>query len=248
MGAVSYLNTKPLLYGIQSSPIIGDIELKIDYPSKIASMLLTDEIDMGLVPVSIIPEMGESYINTDYCIGCDGAVGSVCLFSEEPIERVKKVLLDYQSRTSVVLARILMQDYWHLEPEWVDAGEDFRGQIKGLVAGVVIGDRALEQRKISPYIYDLGETWKKMTGLPFVFAAWVSNRPLPESFARSFNEANRYGVENLSDVLSAIHSDIFDLKEYYTHYIQYNLDEKKKRGLETFLQKMNSFYSTVPSK
>lgn len=247
MGAVSYLNTKPLLNGIQSSPIIDDIQLQIDYPSKIASMLLSDEIDMGLVPVSIIPEMSEYHINTNYCIGCDGAVGSVCLFSEQPLERIGKILLDYQSRTSVVLARILMQEYWHLEPEWVDAGEDFRNQIKGSVAGLVIGDRALEQRKISPYVYDLGEAWKTLTGLPFVFAAWISNRPLPVSFAKSFNEANRLGIENMAEIWSTMQYDVFDLKDYYTRFIQYELDERKRMGLEFFLQKMNTLHSQVPS-
>ena len=147
MGAVSYLNTKPLLYGIQRSAIINDIELKIDYPSRIASMLLKDEIDLGLVPVAIIPKLKSYYINTDYCIGCDGPTASVCLFSETPIDKVEKVLLDYQSRTSVVLAKILLKEYWKIQPELIDAGEDFREYIKGTTAGVVIGDRALAAKK-----------------------------------------------------------------------------------------------------
>src|SRR4029077_17087940 len=88
VGAVSYLNTKPLLFGIRQSGILRGIELTIDYPSRIAAMLLNDEIDIGLVPVAVIPQMRESHINGDYCIGSNGPVGSVCLFSEVPVERI----------------------------------------------------------------------------------------------------------------------------------------------------------------
>jgi chorismate dehydratase len=124
---------------------------------------LNDEIDMGLVPVAIIPFMREYYINGRYCIGSNGNVASVCLFSETPIEKIERVLLDYQSRTSVELAKVLLKEYWKVSPELVDAGLDFRDHIKGTTAGVVIGDRALEQRQHSPYVYDLAEAWK---GLP----------------------------------------------------------------------------------
>ncbi len=128
---------------------MGDIDLTIDYPSRIASMLLQDKIDMGLVPVSDHPpKCSNYYINGDYCIGSDGLVGSVCLFSEVPLDKIEKVLLDYQSRTSVELARILFREHWKIHPELVDAGIDFREHIVGTTAGVVIGDRALEQRQI----------------------------------------------------------------------------------------------------
>jgi chorismate dehydratase len=147
VGAVSYLNTKPLLYGIERARVRKDIELIIDYPAKIAAMLLKDEIDMGLVPVAIIPRMREYYVNGEYCIGSNGNVASVCIFSESPIEKVEKVLLDYQSRTSVQLARVLLKEYWKIDPELIDAGKDFRDHIRGTTAGVVIGDRALEQQQ-----------------------------------------------------------------------------------------------------
>ena len=89
VGAVSYLNTKPLLYGIENSPVINEISLITEYPARIAEMLLLDEIDIGLVPVSIIPQMKEYHINTRYCIGSDGPVASVCLFSEVPVRGYK---------------------------------------------------------------------------------------------------------------------------------------------------------------
>src|ERR1700733_14352965 len=143
VGAVSYLNTKPLLYGIRQAEIISSIELTIDYPSRIASMLLRDEIDIGLVPVAIIPQMKEYHINGDFCIGSDGPVASVCLFSEEPMDRIEKVLLDYQSRTSVELARVLLKQYWKIAPELADGGEDFQDHIGGTTAGGGIGAPAL---------------------------------------------------------------------------------------------------------
>jgi chorismate dehydratase len=238
VGAVSYLNTKPLLYGIEHSPVINKIELKIDYPSRIAAMLLDDEIDMGLVPIAILPQLKEYYINTDCCIGSDGAVASVCIFSEVPIENVENVLLDYQSRTSVQLAKILLKEYWKTHPVLTDAKEDFRDHIKGTTAGLIIGDRALDQRKISPFNYDLGEAWKNLTGLPFVFAAWVSNKKLDDDFIKEFGEANKSGIENMNALLKELRSEIFDLKKYYTEYISFNLDEKKIKGLDLFLKKL----------
>jgi chorismate dehydratase len=235
VGAVSYLNTKPLLYGIERAPVSSEIELIIDYPASIANMLLNDEIDMGLVPVAIIPLMDEAHINGDYCIASNGNVASVCLFSETPIEKVERVLLDYQSRTSVQLARILMKEYWRISPELVDAGKDFREHIKGTTAGVVIGDRALEQRSISTYVYDLAEAWKGFTGLPFVFAAWISNKRLDPDFIKAFDEANRQGLLHIDDVVAENPYPLFDLHDYFTKHLDYRLDDLKRKGLEKFL-------------
>ena len=239
MGAVSYLNTKPLLYGIERAPIREKIDLVIDYPSRIAGMLLNDEIDMGIVPVAVIPLMQEYHINGDYCIGSNGSVASVCLFSESPLEKIETVLLDYQSRTSVQLARILLKEYWKINPKLIDAGKDFRDHIKGTTAGIVIGDRALEQRKISPYIYDLGEAWKALTGLPFVFAAWISNKPLDPAFIKEFDEANRQGLRQIDAVVAANPYPLFDLHDYFTKYLDYQLNEDKRRGLQKFLSYLN---------
>ena len=240
VGAVSYLNTKPLIYGFETGIMKEEIELIYDYPSRIATMLLNNEIDLGLVPVSIIPKLPEAHIITDYCIGSGGAIASVCLFSDLPIEKAEKVLLDYQSRTSVGLARILLKEYWNLSPELIDAKEDFRDHIHGTTAGLVIGDRAFEQRQISPYIYDLGYAWTELTGMPFVFAAWVSNKKLEKSFIQSFNEANKFGLGKINDIVSRTPYSLFNLAEYYTQNMDYNLDEKKKAGMELFLKKLTS--------
>lgn len=238
IGAVSYLNTRPLLFGLKRSGLMDRIELVEEYPSRIAAMLLNDEIDVGLVPVAIIPRLKEAHIVTDYCIGAEGDVASVALFSEVPVEQVTRVLLDYQSRTSVNLARVLLKEYWKLDPVLEDAKEDFRDNISGTTAGVVIGDRALEQRKISAYTYDLAAAWKAHTGLPFVFAAWVANKPLPEDFTDAFNRANGYGIKHIGEVVAENPYDVYDLKKYYTENISYQLDDAKRKGLDLFLTKL----------
>jgi chorismate dehydratase len=235
VGAVSYLNTKPLLYGIERSSVRKDIELIIDHPASIASMLVRDEIDMGLVPVAVIPALREYHINGNHCIGSNGNVASVCIFSETPIQRVETLLLDYQSRTSVQLAKILLRHYWKIDPRLMPTSSDFRGLIKGTTAGVVIGDRALEQRLRSPYIYDLAEAWKNLTGLPFVFAAWISNKRLDPAFIAEFDEANHQGILQIEAVVAENPYAVFDLREYFTKHLDYRLDEPKRRGLEKFL-------------
>lgn len=211
------------------------MEIKEEYPAKIAAMLLNDEIDVGLVPVAIIPKLGEHYIISDYCIGAESAVASVCLFSEVPLDKIEKVILDYQSKTSVALARVLIKHHWKLQVVFEEAKENFRDEIKGTTAAVVIGDRAFEQRKISAYKYDLAETWIEFTGLPFVFAAWIANKELPEDFIKGFNEANARGLENIDAVVAENVSPFYDLKTYFTKNISYVLTEDKRRGLQKFL-------------
>ena len=236
VGIVNYLNAKPLIYGIQRAPVADQLLLIDDYPAKIAQMLVAGTIDVGLVPVAVIPHLKEHHIITDYCIGCEGPVASVCIFSEVPLEKVEKVLLDYQSRTSVALAKVLLRKFWKMEVELVDTKDDYRSQIKGTTAGVVIGDRALAQRKVSPYIYDLGEAWIEMTGLPFVFAAWVSNKQLPADFIEAFGEANKLGLQHIDNTVVENPYPVFDLHAYYTKHISYELTPNKRKGLEKFLE------------
>ena len=219
------------------------VELKIDFPSKIAAMLLDGSIDVGLVPVAIIPELNKHYIISDYCISCDGEVASVCLFSEVPINGIKKILLDYQSKTSVALLKILIKEYWKIDPVFEETSGNYQSKISGSTAALVIGDRALEQRQISSYVYDLGLAWKKFTGLPFVFAAWISNKKLDEEFVTGFNKANLFGLSNLDVVIEKNPYTIFNLKEYYTHYINYTLDSNKRLALKLFIKKIQRIYT-----
>jgi len=182
--------------------------------------------------------MKEHYIISDYCIGSIGEVASVCLFSEVPLNKIETILLDYQSRTSVALLKILIKEYWKINVTFEETSENYQSKISGTTAGLVIGDRALQQRKISPYIYDLGSEWKSFTGLPFVFAAWISNKKLNETFIKNFNEANAFGVNRIDEVVKENPYITFDLNHYYTDCISFGLDENKKKGLELFIQKI----------
>lgn len=238
VGAVSYLNTKPLIYGFEKGMMSEEMELQFDFPSNIARKLLNDEIDIGLVPVAVLPFMKEHYIVADYGIACDGAVASVCLFSDVPLAEIKTVLLDYQSRTSVALLKILLKEYWKITPQLIAAEKGFEQSIKGSTAGLVIGDRAFKQIPVSAYHYDLGLAWKEMTGLPFVFAAWVSNKKLPVDIIASFNKATAEGMEHIDEIVAQNKFDEYDLHQYYTKNIVYLVDETKLKGLQLFLQKL----------
>jgi chorismate dehydratase len=236
VGIVSYLNTRPLIYGLKLQPIASQIELIEDNPARLAEMLKNNEIDLGLIPVAAISELKESHLSGDYCIGTEGEAASVCLFSEVPLEQIKKVYLDYQSRTSVELLKWIMHEYWGIWPEIIVArDEDYRKEIKGTTAGLVIGDRAFEQRKLSTFFYDLGAEWKKITGQPFVFAVWISNRKLPEDFIKLFNESNAVGLNRIDEIVESHSFDLYDLKKYYTLHMNYLLDEKKKKAMQYFL-------------
>jgi chorismate dehydratase len=241
VGAVSYLNAKPLQYGLKHHPIKNEIELIEDYPSRIAQMLIDGDLDIGLIPVAATTKMKEWHIVGNYCIGADGPVASVCIFSEVPMDQVQRVYLDYQSRTSVNLARILLKEFWKKDVEFVNAsGEDFREKITRTTAGVVIGDRALEQRLRSKYIYDLAEAWKQHTGLPFVFAAWISNKQLPAEFVKAFDEANALGLENIGEVIAESNCKTYDLQKYFKQDISYDLDQPKLNAMNIFLQKLKA--------
>jgi chorismate dehydratase len=241
VGSVSYLNTRPLVYGLKLPPINSQIELIEDNPAKLAEMLINDRIDLGLIPVAVIPELKQHFIIGDYCIGAEGEVASVCLFSEVPVNEINKVYLDYQSRSSVALLRWLMKEYWGIYPEIEQAVDDnYRARISGTTAGLVIGDRAFEQRKISTFIYDLAAEWKFITGLPFVFAAWVANKEIPADFITAFNKANAIGLDNLDTVIDENPCDLYDLKQYFTRNISYKFDQRKADGLALFLQKISA--------
>jgi chorismate dehydratase len=240
VAAVSYLNTKPMLYGIERSEIRKDIELVADYPAQVAKALQEGTIDMALLPVAAIPDVSGARIVSDYGIAADGHVASVCIFSQVPMEEIKSVYLDYQSRTSVRLAQLLLEKHWKKDVEYKQAPENYIDYINGTHAGVIIGDRALKQLNNFEYIYDLAAGWKDFTGLPFVFAAWVANKELPEAFVKSFNEANALGLQHIDEIVAANPFPYYDLKKYYTEDIHYYLDEQKKKGLNKFLELIQS--------
>jgi len=243
VSAVSYLNTVPFIHGLKQSELIHNIDLQLDYPSICADKLINGTVDLALVPVVVIPKLQHAHIISDYCIGADGAVDSVCLYSDVPITEIESIGLDYQSRTSVALLKILLKEYWQLKPELTKVDIGFEYSIKGNHAALVIGDRAFTLNTKHAYIYDLSAIWKEMTGLPFVFAAWVANKKLPQNFISNFNTALEKGLSDIDRAL-ALEGDNYpncrNPEDYLNNKISYNLDAEKKKGMELFMKKVSA--------
>lgn len=240
---VSYWNTKPFLYGLEHAGIADQLDLQLDIPSVGGKKILENKVDIGLVPVAILAQLDDARIITDYCIGATGAVKSVCVFSEVPLEQVEKIYLDDHSMTSVQLLKILLDEYWGLRPELISAHPGYINQIKGTTAGLVIGDRAIALKDSIPYIYDLAEIWNKLTGLPFVFAAWMSRKPLYSDLLFELNEALKFGVHHIDEMVDSTNNSTFtneELKDYLKHNISYELDGEKRRALDLFISKIRS--------
>lgn len=237
VSAVSYLNTFPFIYGLENSDIINQLDLQLDMPADCAQKLLANKVDIGLVPVAIIPELKEHYIISDYCIGAEGKVNTVLLLSDVPLNEIEEIQLDYQSRTSVNLVQVLAKEFWGISPKWVNASAGFENKIEGTTAGVIIGDRTFNLSKPYKYQYDLAEEWKKMTGLPFVFACWVANKQLPDAFIKSFNAALALGVNQIDEVVNdssySISKDQF--LSYLKDDISFVLDDGKYQAIDKFL-------------
>tara|TARA_B100000809_G_scaffold145240_1_gene142847 strand:- start:8064 stop:8831 length:768 start_codon:yes stop_codon:yes gene_type:complete len=238
VSAVSYINTLPFLYGINKSEIKNQLDLSLDIPSECAKKLLSGEVDIGLVPVAILPQLKEYHIVSDYCIGAVGNVDSVALYSNVPLDEIESVYLDYQSRSSVNLVKVLAKEYWHISPLWIDTSEGYENKIEGNIAGVIIGDRTFNLSKEYKYKYDLSGEWMKYSGLPFVFACWVSNIQLPKLFIEEFNEALSFGINNIESVINNYSGTTVskeDLNVYLTKSISYILDDKKQLAIKCFL-------------
>ena len=239
ISAITYLNTKPFLFGLQHSSILDSVELSLDVPSVCADKLKAGTVDIGIIPVTEISSIPGANIITDYCISCSGKVRTVVLVSPVPIEETETIVLDYQSRTSVQLVRILARDYWKISPHWQYGGVNYiQEDIKGTTAGVIIGDRVFEAETKFPYVYDLGEAWKAHTGLDFVFACWVANRPIDRNFVLKFEEALEHGIVHIPEVITEYlqHYPDYPFEEYFKENIFYHLDDSKRKGMELFLK------------
>lgn len=241
LSAVSYLNTKPFLYGIFKHKISLDLDIQLDIPSVCAEKIERGDADIALVPVAIIPKLSNPKIVTDYCIATRGKVRTVCLFGESPIETWDNLYLDFHSRSSVQLTKILLKDYWSLQPNLLQAEEGYIEKIKGSTGGLVIGDRTFPLHERFPYVYDLGEAWMKLYGLPFVFAAWITNSDLPKGFLDEFNDALSIGLDSIPQLVSLMPDEYasFNLTNYFTENIHYQWDRSKEESMTFFLQQLN---------
>ena len=234
--SVSYLNSVPFVYGLENSGLKVDLSLEI--PSVCGQKLLNNEVDLALLPVAVIPNLDYADIVSPYCISSDGAVQTVCLFSDVPLEQIDTILLDYHSSTSNALVQLLCKQFWKIQPKFKKSFRNFESNIQGNTAGVIIGDRAYNYRDDFNFVYDLSLEWKKFSGMPFVFACWVSNKPLVSSFKQDFSSALKFGINNLDLALSK-KSDVFDTQidkmNYLKEVINYDLTDEKRKSMKIFL-------------
>jgi Predicted periplasmic solute-binding protein len=242
VSAIPYLNTVPFVYGLKQQVVREHIELGFAVPSLAAHQLQHGLCDLSIVSVAAIPSLEHANIISSYCIGAVGKVDSVLLCSRKPMEQIKEVALDTESRTSVMLMRILAREYWQIAPNYRSL-QACEGQNLPESA-VLIGDKALIYGPQYPYVYDLAQAWQAHTALPFVFAAWVANTSLSQEFIALFNEALSYGVSHITEALEQLPGELPVLKAqaqaYLTQCISYEWDAEKQKGLQLFLEKLKT--------
>ena len=173
LGAVGYLNARPLTWALDRAP--DRWQIRYDVPSVCSALLNAGEIDLGLVPSIDYLQAPDYRFVPGVGIGSRGPVASVALFTRTPIEAVRRIALDTSSRTSVALVKVLCHHRFHIEPAFVPQGPDLGGMTRESDAALLIGDPALEADPSAFGLHkiDLGAEWTAMTGLPFIYAAWT---------------------------------------------------------------------------
>lgn len=230
ISAVAYTNAKPFVYGIERSNLSDQIDLSLDIPSDCAVKLINNQVDIGLIPVAVIPLVPNATIVANYCIGSVGAVNSVFIFSNVPVSEIRTVRLDPQSRTSNKLAHVLFKFHFKVEVSFTADQDELADAI------VLIGDRTFGRVDDFAYAYDMGEEWFKFTGLPFVYAAWVANKFIPETFVNNFNEALAFGLSKRGELLKELPQYAnFDLEDYLLNKLDFELTADKRKALDFFL-------------
>ena len=238
ISAVSYLNTYPFVYGIQQSGYLRDYQLFLDVPSLCAERLKSGEADIALVPAGALTDFKNYHIISDYCLGAAGKVLTVLLLSHHPLEKIKKIYLDFDSRTSARLVQVLARSFWKTNPLFERLKPGQAEDTRKREALVAIGDKTFDLKGRYPYSYDLAEEWIRFTKLPFVFAVWVSLKPLPEDVVNSLNKALHFGISNIDSVLDFYSARLpknADCREYLTRNISYSFDKAKREALNLFL-------------
>ena len=238
LGAVSYLNTKPLVYGLRAYK--HEFDLRFDVPSKCASLLHEGRIDLGLVP-AIEYLRGDYSIVPDVAIGSRGEIASVAVFSKVPIDRIKILALDISSRTSVALTRILCGKRWGIAPTFTPADPELKRMLERADAALVIGDPALEidAAKLGVVKTDLGSEWHALTGLPFVYAMWTG-RPgvVSAERCRMLQASREQGVANVARIAREAGQGNAAREARALHYLRdnlkYRLGEEETAGLRRF--------------
>jgi chorismate dehydratase len=235
IGCVSYLNAKPLIYGLQHA---ANIRLSLDVPAKLIDGLRAESFDVALLPVIDVQRLADLRVLTSGGIGCDGPTLTVRIFSKVPMSEISVLACDPHSHSSVALARVLLAEMHDRHPEFV--GFDARNPSSSPQAILLIGDKVVcEEPDGFAYQVDLGEAWKQMTGLPFVFAAWVARGGvelghLPDQL----RESKQQGMAHLNEI---VERDAIprgwpaDLAmRYMTEYLKYDIGPRQLRAIRLF--------------
>ncbi|TWU05766.1 menaquinone biosynthetic enzyme MqnA/MqnD family protein [Stieleria varia] len=245
IGAVSYLNTKPLIYGLRErlesnqSGVCGQLSLNL--PSRLATQLRVGELDVALIPsVEYFRGQSDYQIVSDAAIACRGPVWSVRLLSRVPVRKIKRLALDEGSRTSVALTKVLLWEMYALRPETVPLTMEQTPEAVDADAVLVIGDRAMHPEPgVYSEIWDLGDRWCRWSELPFVFAMWVARRGVDiDRLAELLQQSRDEGVANLESIAgqyAAPHGlTNEDLHHYFADNLHYHLGPREQSGLELF--------------
>jgi chorismate dehydratase len=237
VGAVGYLNARPLVRGLGSS---GLFSVRFDVPSRCAELLATNAIDIGLIPVA--EYRADEYVAVPgICIGSSGPVASVALFSQKPVEAVRSIALDTSSRTSAALVRILCAERWGTSPTFSAGAPDLAAMLRGADAALLIGDPALEAEpeRLGALKIDLGAEWTALTGLPFVWALWAGREPAvsPDvcKALGAARDAGRQAIEAIAEEYAC--GDPRRSRravDYLRTNIAYDLDAAHVAGLDRF--------------
>ncbi len=215
-GAVSYLNARPLVEGLEP--------LTLDTPTRLVELFLSGEVDVALLPVAPAEAAGLTRIGS-LGVAADGAVDSVLLFLERPVKEVRTLRLDPNSKTSNVLAQLLLREAFEVHPELVESGAD---------AEVVIGDAALVRAPDGGLQLDLAETWTWFTGLPFVFAAWYGDEAAAPALEAAYARGKQRLAAYAADAALGLPAD--QLETYLRERIRYRLGGREIGGLRRFLE------------
>lgn len=246
IGAVSYLNTKPLIYGLRE--LAPGVELVLDLPSRLADELAAGRLDVALIPSVEFFQNPAYTIISDACIGCRGPVLSVKLLSRVPLDRIRTLALDEGSRTSAALVRILLQQRYGIAPKLLPFSIGVATTDVDADALLMIGDRAMHPPLGFVAEWDLGDEWCRWSELPFVFAMWVANtkryqqRPQLRSeiavVEEALGRARDLGVAHLAEIAAqeaaAVNLPAEQCLSYLRDNLYFYLGVRERRGLALF--------------
>lgn len=243
LGAVSFLNTKPLIYGIENNLVPHHFELTKEIPSSLAIGLNTGKLDVALIPSIAYAKNSPSLRMVPECgIIAHGAVNSIRLYFNKDLKSIRTVALDVSSMTSVVLTKIILAERYEMKPEFIVARPDVQKMLASADAALVIGDAALfKTGAAGPNYLDLADEWHEMTGLPFVFAVWAGKTgALTLDDTQAIISSKNLGLDNIDAVCRAAAEEYdagFDLvKAYLTDNIQFNLGDEEIAGMRQYFE------------